>query len=73
MQLKSAKLLFIIVMIISSVLLISGCGKSGNRFANQPPTIQITSFEAGIQLMLVPVTIQLRFMNSSVFIGMLLI
>jgi len=45
MQLKSAKLLFIIVMIISSVLLISGCGKSGNRFANQPPTIQITSFE----------------------------
>jgi len=32
-------------MIISSVLLISGCGKSGNRFANQPPTIQITSFE----------------------------
>ena len=45
MQLKSVKLLFIIVMIISSVLLISGCGKSGNRFANQPPTIQITSFE----------------------------
>ncbi|OQB08255.1 MAG: hypothetical protein BWY18_00037 [Candidatus Cloacimonetes bacterium ADurb.Bin211] len=45
MQVKSVKHLFISVITISMILLISGCGKSGNRFANRPPTIEITSFE----------------------------
>ncbi len=45
MQVKSIKLLSIIMITLSAILLLSGCGKSGSRFANQPPTIRITSFE----------------------------
>lgn len=45
MFIKSAKLLTIILMITISMLVIAGCGKSGNRFANVAPSITITSFE----------------------------
>jgi len=45
MQVKSVKLLSIIVMILITLLMVAGCGKSGNRFANYAPTIKITSFE----------------------------
>lgn len=45
MQSKSFKLLSIIVMTLILMILVSGCGKSGSRFANLPPTIKITSFE----------------------------
>ncbi len=45
MQVKSVKLLSIIVMILIILLMVTGCGKSGNRFANIAPTIKITSFE----------------------------
>lgn len=33
------------MMLALAALLLSGCGKSGNKFANQPPTISITSYE----------------------------
>lgn len=42
---KSIKLLSIITMLILTVVLFSGCGKSGSRLPNNPPTIEITSFE----------------------------
>lgn len=45
MQVKSIKLLFVIVMTLIAMLMVVGCGKSGNRFANLAPTIKITSFE----------------------------
>ncbi len=45
MQVKSVKLLSIIVMTLTILMLVSGCGKSGSRFANLAPTIKITSFE----------------------------
>ena len=45
MQTKSFKLLSIILMLLITMLILAGCGKSGNRFANTPPTIKITSFE----------------------------
>lgn len=45
MRVKRITLLSIIMLTICTLLLVSGCGKSGNRFANQPPTIKITSYE----------------------------
>lgn len=42
---KSIKLLSIISMLILTMVLVSACGKSGSRFPNNPPTIEITSFE----------------------------
>lgn len=42
---KSYKLLAIILMLVVSAFVISGCGKSGNRFGNIAPTISITSYE----------------------------
>jgi hypothetical protein len=45
MLIKSAKLLSIILMILTTMLVVAGCGKSGNRFANIAPSIDITSFE----------------------------
>lgn len=45
MQVKSVKLLSIIVMTLILMLMVAGCGKSGSRFANVAPTIKITSFE----------------------------
>ncbi|MDD2227782.1 MAG: hypothetical protein PHY48_00030 [Candidatus Cloacimonetes bacterium] len=45
MQIKSFKLLSIMLMMLTVMLIITGCGKSGNRLGNQAPEIQITSFE----------------------------
>ncbi|MDY0151809.1 MAG: hypothetical protein RBS43_06005 [Candidatus Cloacimonas sp.] len=42
---KSARLLSIVLMILITMLVVTGCGKSGNRFTNVAPTIAITSFE----------------------------
>lgn len=42
---KSHKLLVTLAIIVSALLLVSGCGKSGNKFANQTPSINITSYE----------------------------
>ncbi|MDI9530055.1 MAG: hypothetical protein QM233_09030 [Candidatus Cloacimonadota bacterium] len=45
MKRKSITLLIILIAMGLALLLLSGCGKSGNRFANQAPTIKITSYE----------------------------
>ena len=45
MKRKSIVLLTILIATGLALLLLSGCGKSGNRFANQAPTIKITSYE----------------------------
>lgn len=45
MKRKSITLLTILIATGLALLLLSGCGKSGNRFANQAPTIKITSYE----------------------------
>jgi hypothetical protein len=45
MNYKSSKLLAVILLLVVSALFITGCGKSGSRFANKPPTITITSYE----------------------------
>jgi len=42
---KSSKLLAIILILAVAALVVSGCGKSGNRFDNELPSISITSFE----------------------------
>ncbi|MCB5262610.1 MAG: hypothetical protein M0Q16_01900 [Candidatus Cloacimonetes bacterium] len=45
MNSKSSKLLGIILILVAAALFVTGCGKSGNRFENQLPSISITSFE----------------------------
>ncbi len=45
MQKKSLTLLTVLILSMLGILLISGCGKSGTRFANIAPTIRITSYE----------------------------
>lgn len=45
MKIKSAKLLAIILIAMAAVFALSACGKSGQRFANILPTIEITSYE----------------------------
>ncbi len=45
MHRKSLTLLLIVITMTSLLLIITGCGKSGSRFANQLPTIRITSYE----------------------------
>lgn len=45
MQFKSSKLLTIAMLLITTMLMLSGCGKSGTRFSNIAPTISITSYE----------------------------
>jgi len=45
MNIKSSKLLAVILILVVSALALTGCGKSGNRFANVLPTIEITSYE----------------------------
>lgn len=45
MQFKSFKLLSIILMMLTVMLILAGCGKSGTRLGNQEPEIKITSFE----------------------------
>lgn len=42
---KSYKLLAIILILTVAAFFVTGCGKSGNRFENQLPSISITSFE----------------------------
>lgn len=42
---KSYRLLVIILILTAAALFVTGCGKSGNRFENQLPSISITSFE----------------------------
>jgi len=45
MNIKSFKLLAVILLLTLTALLITGCGKSGSRFDNQKPVISITSYE----------------------------
>jgi len=45
MQVKSIKLFTLALMVIVPLLVITGCGKSGSRFANIAPVIRITSYE----------------------------
>lgn len=45
MNFKSSKLLAVILILVASALALTGCGKSGSRFANVLPTIEITSYE----------------------------
>lgn len=45
MQKKSSILLTVLVISMLGILVFSGCGKSGTRFANVAPTIRITSYE----------------------------
>ena len=45
MKNKSYRLLAIILILTAVALVVTGCGKSGNRFANELPSISITSFE----------------------------
>lgn len=45
MQRKSLTLLTLLTVTALALLLFTGCGKSGNRFANVAPDIQITSYE----------------------------
>lgn len=45
-MLKKSSMLLIVAAILAFILLgTAGCGKSGSRFANQLPTIRITSYE----------------------------
>ncbi|MDP2173719.1 MAG: hypothetical protein Q8M98_04930 [Candidatus Cloacimonadaceae bacterium] len=45
MQVKSIKLLTLLLTVTLALLIFGGCGKSGTRFANLAPTISITSYE----------------------------
>ncbi|HRX76957.1 MAG TPA: hypothetical protein P5342_05805, partial [Candidatus Cloacimonadota bacterium] len=45
MNIKSSKLLAVILILVVSALALTGCGKSGNRFDNKLPEIKITSYE----------------------------
>lgn len=45
MNIKSSKLLAVILILVVSALTLTGCGKSGNRFDNVLPEISITSYE----------------------------
>lgn len=45
MNYKSSKLLAVILLLVVSALTITGCGKSGSKFANKLPSITITSYE----------------------------
>ena len=45
MQKKSSVLLTVLVISMMGILIFSGCGKSGTRFANIAPSIRITSYE----------------------------
>jgi hypothetical protein len=45
MRIKSSKLFGIVILVTFISLLVTGCGKSGSRFANIAPQIQITSYE----------------------------
>jgi len=45
MKIKSVKLLAIILIAMAAVFALSACGKSGKRFDNILPTIEITSYE----------------------------
>lgn len=45
MQRKSSKLLIVVAVLSIMLLSVTGCGKSGSRFANELPTIKITSYE----------------------------
>ncbi|PKN80447.1 MAG: hypothetical protein CVU48_02085 [Candidatus Cloacimonetes bacterium HGW-Cloacimonetes-1] len=42
---KSIILLFVAAIMVGTMFLTTGCGKSGNRFDNHAPTIKITSYE----------------------------
>lgn len=42
---KSLKLFPVLIVVMITGLLVSGCGKQGSRFANNAPTISITSYE----------------------------
>ncbi len=42
---KSTRLLILVAVTALAMLMFSGCGKSGSKFANQAPTIRITSYE----------------------------
>ncbi|MDY0299220.1 MAG: hypothetical protein RBQ66_05255 [Candidatus Cloacimonadaceae bacterium] len=42
---KSSKLLAIITLLAIAALVVTGCGKSGNRFDNRLPVISISSYE----------------------------
>lgn len=45
-MLKKSSMLLVVVAILALLMLsLTGCGKSGSRFANQLPTIRITSYE----------------------------
>lgn len=45
MQSKSTRLLTLLIITLSALLALGGCGKFGSKFANQAPTIRITSYE----------------------------
>ena len=46
MMLTKSKILLLMTIWVSLILLVlTGCGKSGHKFANQEPTIRITSYE----------------------------
>jgi len=45
MQFKSLKLFPVVLVLSLLSLLVFGCGKQGSRFGNNPPSIQITSYE----------------------------
>lgn len=45
MQFKSSKLFIVLILTMLSMLVITGCGKSGTRFDNENPIIRITSYE----------------------------
>lgn len=45
MQRKRIMLLTLLTLTVAAALLVTGCGKSGNKFDNQTPTIKITSYE----------------------------
>ena len=42
---KSKRLLIMTIWVSLILLVLTGCGKSGHKFANQEPTIRITSYE----------------------------
>ena len=42
---KSNRLLIMTILVSITLLVLTGCGKSGHKFANQEPNIRITSYE----------------------------
>jgi len=42
---KSSRLLTLLIVLTLAMLMLTGCGKFGNKFANEEPTIAITSYE----------------------------